>query len=109
MKDVCFDFFGEGTKIGRRILKIVLAFLHPVQTKSGWMVGKSMQPIHPRSLFRKRYLAEADQCDAQTTCDQSRHQFPCVGPVAVQRVGCDENVHTTSYQPSALTRDSNAS
>src|SRR5262249_2196446 len=38
-------------------------------------------------------LAKAHQSHTETAGDQPRNQFAGVGPIAVQRVSCDQNVH----------------
>src|SRR5207245_6644126 len=93
VKEIRLDVFYQRTEIAGSILKILLPFLHPVQTKCSWMILKSMQALHPRCLLRHRNLSEAHQSHAQSAANESGNQFTGVGPDSVQRVGGDKNVH----------------
>src|SRR5579864_2858611 len=57
------------------------------------MISEAVQPVHPRGLLRQWNLAEADQSDTEPARDQAGDELARVCPVAIQRVGRDENMH----------------
>jgi hypothetical protein len=76
-------------------VKVLFAFLHPVETKRSGMILKSVESIHPSSLMRKGNFSEADEDDLATVSDQARNEFARVGPDSAERVSRDENAHRT--------------
>ena len=66
VKQSGFSSLTSAVRYAEESLKILLAFLHPVQAERGGTVFQAMQVIHPRSLLGQGNFAEADQGDAQS-------------------------------------------
>src|SRR5450755_2261795 len=85
----------DGAEIILGSVKIVLAFLHPVETKRGGMIFEAVQPVHPGSLMRKWNIAEADERDLRALGHQTRNQFARVSPHSAERVSRHQYAHRT--------------
>src|SRR5215469_17432140 len=98
MKKVGLALLHERAQVAGGVLKVLSALLHPLQAKGGRMIAQAIEMVHPRRLLGQGNLPEAHQGDPNTAGDEPRDQFAREGPVAVQGVGCDENVHCSRFQ-----------
>src|ERR1019366_1501838 len=85
----------DGAQIILGRVEVLLTFLHPVETKRGGMVFKSMQPIHPSGLMGKRNFSKADERNLRPMGHQTRNQFARVCPYSAESVGRNQYTHRT--------------
>src|SRR5208282_4772872 len=78
-----------------RRMKVLLTFLHPVQTKRGGMIFEPVQTVHPGGLMRKGNFSKADERDLRSVGHQARNQFARVRPNSAERVSRDQYAHRT--------------
>src|SRR5208282_3021813 len=76
-------------------VEVLLAFLHPVQTKRGGMVFQPVQPVHPSGLMGKWNLSKTDERDLCPVGHQTRNQFARIRPYSAERVSRDQYAHRT--------------
>ena len=47
MKNVGADVADYGVEVAETVLKVLLSFLHPLQSKCSWAIIQAMKVIHP--------------------------------------------------------------
>jgi hypothetical protein len=67
-------------------VKILLAFLHPVEAKCGGMIFEAVQALHPGGLIGKRDFSKADERDLGALGYEAGDEFTCIRPNAAERV-----------------------
>src|SRR5438309_310247 len=93
MKNIWSRVANQRAEVVGGVRKILLPLFHPIQPESRWMISKAMQAIHPSGLLGQRNFAEAYERDPQPASDQSGNEFAGIGPIPVERVGRDQNMH----------------
>src|SRR6266852_5166732 len=83
------------TEIILRCSKVVLAFLHPIETKRGGMIFEAVQTIHPGGLMGKRNFPKTDKRDLRSVGHQTRDQFTRVRPYSAECVSRNQYAHRT--------------
>src|SRR6266478_2224917 len=78
-----------------RRVEVLLAFLHPVETKRGGMIFEAVQTVHPSGLMRKWNLSKADERDLRSVGHKTRNQFARVSPHSAERVSRHQYSHRT--------------
>src|SRR4030081_2455873 len=76
-------------------VEVLLAFLHPVETKRGGMIFEAVQTVHPSGLMRKRNFSKADERDLRAMGHQTRNQFARVSPDSAEGVSRHQYTHRT--------------